>query len=188
MLDAPKSLEQQRPASVGAGRSCLLSCWSEVRISRAHLAEVGMRPWPVVLAVPLLASGCYVRSGLGRLAPTPGTTVRVNLRPEYAAGLTDLLGAGVSGLDGRVFSITRDTMLLDASCAYAGARGAHSSAPARRAKRDWGLIADSLPPGCEETGTRPKTTRAGTRQVAPGTQHIATRYRRRHIRMAPQSS
>jgi hypothetical protein len=74
-----------------------------------------MRPWPVVLAVPLLASGCYVRSGLGRLAPTPGTTVRVNLRPEYAAGLTDLLGAGVSGLDGRVFSITRDTMLLDVS-------------------------------------------------------------------------
>jgi predicted anti-sigma-YlaC factor YlaD len=62
-----------------------------------------------------LASGCYVRSGLGTLAPTPGTTVRVNLKPEYAAGLTDLLGAGVSGLDGRVFSITRDTMRLDVS-------------------------------------------------------------------------
>src|SRR5260370_35517541 len=32
MLDASKSLEQQRPAPGGAGRACLLSCWSEVRI------------------------------------------------------------------------------------------------------------------------------------------------------------
>jgi len=72
-----------------------------------------MRARIVVIAVAL--SGCYVRSGLGRFAPTPGTAVRVNLRPEEAAGLTDLLGAGVSGLDGRVFSVTRDSLLLDVS-------------------------------------------------------------------------
>ena len=56
-----------------------------------------------------------MRSGLGTVTPTPGTTVRVNLRSEYAAELTDLLGAGASGLDGRVFSISRDTLLLDVS-------------------------------------------------------------------------
>lgn len=75
--------------------------------------RIGPPWWSTALLAPMLVlTGCFVYAPVGGASPSPGEDVRLVIHPEAARRLAAEAGRSVQRLDGRLVSMTGDSVAV----------------------------------------------------------------------------